>query len=74
MVSYLIAKGATGLATTDIKAKSCKELAIENRTKAEVIISKRSDTILDHETSNRAFLSAQMTYHLDMQSTQTEMK
>lgn len=55
MVSYLIAKGAAGIAAADVKAKSRKELAIENRTKAEMTISKRSDTILDHENSNRAF-------------------
>jgi hypothetical protein len=46
MVSYLIAKGASGLATTDIKSKSRKELAIENRTKAELIISKQNAAIL----------------------------
>ena len=31
MVSYLVAKGATGLPAGDIVTKSRKELAIENR-------------------------------------------
>lgn len=73
MVSYLVAKGATGIAAVDIQGKSRKELTIENRNKTEINISKRNDTIQDHDVISRNFLREQMTYHLDMQATQTQM-
>ena len=40
MDSYLVAKGATGIAAVDIQGKSRKELTIENRNKTEINISK----------------------------------
>ena len=45
-----------------------------NRSKHEINISKRTDRIQDQEKMVKAFARDQMTFHLDMQSAQNEMK
>ena len=74
MVSYLIAKGADGMSDGEIIGKSRKDLRDENRSKTEINVSNRTDRIQDHERTNKAFTRDQMSFHLDMQSAQNEMK
>ena len=46
----------------------------KHRSKHEINISKRTDRIIDQEKIIKAFARDQMTFHLDMQSAQNEMK